>query len=335
MDSVNKGRMKTTPLRTEQTVTLTARYTYKGVAKTASVAVTITVPPPLVSVSVSGSDRINENSSADYKAVAAFADGTSQDITKTAVWTENSNYASMDTSVKGRLKTVTVSSNQTVTLTAKYSYNGITQTFSMPVTIAPKILDSVTITGVSSVMGGASGDYKATAVFADGTSQNVTSSAVWSENSAYASIDTLIKGRLKTVSVSSVQTVTLTARYTYKTVIKTASVTVTVTVPSPLREISITGPPAVNESSYGDYTATAVCEDGSNIDITAFAVWTENSAYASMDTAVKGRLKTVAVSADQNLTLTVRYTLNGITKTASVPVTIINIPVTTIPTITS
>jgi len=322
MDSVNKGRMKTTPLRTEQTVTLTARYTYKTVAKTASVPVTITVPPALISVSVSGTDRVNENSSADYKAVAFFEDGTSQDITVSAAWTENSAYASMDTSVKGRLKTGTVASGQSVTLTARYTFNGVTQAASMPITIAPKILDSVTVTGASSVMGGASGDYKVTAVFADGTSQNVTSSAVWSENSAYAYMDTATKGRLKTVSVSSGQTVTLTVRYTYKTVTKTASVPIPITVPSPLKEVSITGPPALNESSYGDYTATAVCEDGSSIAITAFAVWTENSAYASMDTVVKGRLKTVAVSADQNLTLTVRYTLNGVTKTTSMPVLI-------------
>jgi len=331
MDYAVKGRMKTAAVRAEQKVTLTVRYTYKSVAKTASVPVTITVPPALISVSVSGTDRVNENSSADYKAVAVFADGASQDITASAIWTENSAYTSMDTSVKGRLKTATVSSDQTATLTAKYTYNGITRTSSIPVTIAPKILDSVTITGVSSVMGGAAGDYRAAAVFADGTTQDVTASAVWTENSTYSYMDTATKGRLKTVSVSSGQTVTLTARYTYKSVAKTASVSVMITVPSPLREVSVTGPPAVNESSFGNYTATAVFEDGSTSDITAFAAWTENSAYASMDTAVKGKLKTAAVAADQNITLTVRYTLNGITKTASVPVAIKNIPIGTLP----
>jgi hypothetical protein len=278
------------------------------------------------SVLIFGASSISENSYSDYKLTATYPDKTTQDVTASAIWTENSAYASLDTSVKGRLKTATVSLKQTVTLTAKYTYNGVIKTASMPITIEPKVLSLVTVTGASSIKGGSYGDYKATALFADGTTQDITASAVWAENSTYASMDYLTKGRLKTSVVRAEQKVTLTARYTYKGVAKTASVAVTITVPPALKGLSITGSSGVNEKSYGDYTATATFDDGSTQDVTASSTWTDNSAYAYMDSAKKGRLRTASVSSDQAVTVTARYTFNGLTKTALFPVTIINIP---------
>jgi len=282
----------------------------------------------LTSVSISGNTtNMLENSFADYKATALFADGTTQDVTTSAVWSENSYYASLDTVVKGRLKTAAVPLKQTVTLTAKYTYNGVTKTAQMPVIINPNVLTSVTVTGGdSSIKGGSYSDYKATALFGDGTTQDVTKSAVWTENSAYSSMDYSVKGRMKTAVVRTEQKVTLTARYTYKGVAKTASVAVTITVPPALTGLSITGSSTVNEKTYGDYTATATFEDGSTKDVTSLSTWTDSSAYAYMDSAKKGRLRTYSVNADQAVTMTARYIFNGITKTVSFPVAIKNIP---------
>ncbi len=92
-----------------------------------------------------------------------------------------------------------------------------------------KTLTSVSITsGVSSITGGSYSDYKATAYFSDGTSTDVTSSATWSENSSYAYFDSSVKGRLKTNSVTSNQSVTITVTYTYNSISKSAAKTVTV-----------------------------------------------------------------------------------------------------------
>jgi hypothetical protein len=284
--------------------------------------------PKLTSVAISGLSTVPENGSKDYKLMATYSDGMIQDLAPSAVWTENSNYASFDTSVKGRLKTVAVTSNQTVTLTGTYTFNGVNQTASMPVTIEPKSLNSVTITGGAlSIKGGSYSDYKATAVFNNGKyEEDVTKSVVWAENSTYASMDYAIKGRLKTSTVRAEQKVTLTARYTYKGVAKTGSVSVTITVPPGLKDLSVTGSSGVNEKSYGDYTATATFEDGSTKDVSSSATWTDNSSYAYMDSAKKGRLRTASVSSNQAVTVTARYTFNGVTKTALFPVTIINIP---------
>lgn len=71
---------------------------------------------------------------------------------------------------------------------------------------------------------GACATYTATASFSDGTRQNVTSSATWSENSAYTSISS---GRLcVSSSLPSTQTVTVMARYTYNGTTKTGTMMV-------------------------------------------------------------------------------------------------------------
>jgi|GEM_PF-1511201 len=140
--------------------------------------------PKLTPISISGLSTVPENSYSDYKLMAVYSDGMTYDLTPSAAWTENSNYASLDTTVKGRMKTSMVSVKQTVTLTAKYTYNGVTQTASIPLTIVPKVLTSVSITGgASSIKGGSYSDYTATAHFDDGTTQDVTKTAVWTENS--------------------------------------------------------------------------------------------------------------------------------------------------------
>ncbi len=96
--------------------------------------------------------------------------------------------------------------------------------------ISSKTLSSVSITsGLSSIAGGSYSDYKATAYFSDGTSADVTSSATWIENSSYAYFDTSVKGRLKTNSVTSNQSVTITASYTYNSVTKNGTKSVTIT----------------------------------------------------------------------------------------------------------
>jgi len=70
----------------------------------------------LTGLSVSGDDSVNESSSANYTATAFFSDGSTQTVTGSAIWSENSSYASINTS--GVLTTSDVSVDQTVTVQA-------------------------------------------------------------------------------------------------------------------------------------------------------------------------------------------------------------------------
>ncbi|HSP92505.1 MAG TPA: multiheme c-type cytochrome [Vicinamibacterales bacterium] len=90
-----------------------------------------------------------------------------------------------------------------------------------------------------------------------------------------------------------------------------------------LTSLAITGPATVPESSTAAYAATASFSDGSTQNVTATAAWSESSSFASISGGV---LTTGAVSGDQPLTVSGAYTSGGVTRTASVPVTIQNAP---------
>jgi hypothetical protein len=334
--SINSiGKLTTSSVPSDQTVTIQASYTYNGATETDTKVVTITdvsVPVTLTSLSISGSDSVNESSSANYTATAFFNNGNTQTVTSSANWSENSAYAAINSS--GLLTTLEVPSDQTVTIQASYIYNGVTETDTKEVSITdvivPVTLSSLSISGVDSVNEGSSAGYTATALLSDGSTQNVTSSAGWSENSFYASINT--NGLLTTIEVPSDRTVTIQASYTYNGATETAAKTVTITdviIPVTLTGLSISGVDSVNENSSAAYTATAAFSDGSSQSVTSSAGWSENSFYASINT--NGLLTTIEVPSDRTVTIQASYTYNGATETATKGVTIIDVPASNLP----
>ncbi len=304
-----------------------------GDCDTALLTITVTPETPTItlsSLSISGDDSVNESSNADYTATAFFSDGSNQNVTSSAGWSENSAYASINST--GKLTTSSVPSDQTVTIQATYTYNGATETDTKVVTItdviAPVTLSSLSISGVDSVNEGSSAGYTATALFSDGSTQTVTSSAGWSENSAYAAINT--SGLLTTSEVSSDTAVTIQVSYTYNGATETATKGVTIVdVPATLSSLSISGVISVNENSSAAYTATALFSDGSTQTVTGSAGWSQNSAFASINTS--GLLTTSEVSSDTAMTIQATYTYNGVTETATKGVTIIDVPASNLP----
>ena len=93
-----------------------------------------------------------------------------------------------------------------------------------------------------------------------------------------------------------------------------------------LSSLTINGPASVPESGTATYTATAAFTDGSTTVVTQAATWTENSGYA---TITAGVLTTAAVTANQSLTISSSYTTGGVTQTATLPVTIQDMPTLT------
>ena len=321
--SINSsGVLTTSEVSTDQTVTVQASYTGGGITESATKTVTIVdvpVPVTLTSLSISGNDSVNESSNADYTATATFSDGSTQNVTSSAGWSENSTYASINSS--GKLTTSAVPSDQTVTVEASYTYNGTTETATKTVTITdvivPPTLNSVTITGSTQVNESSGAQYALTANYSDGSSANVTSSASWSENSAYASISS--SGYLTTSSVASDQSCTITASYGGRS--DTHNITIK-NVPPTLSSVTITGSAQVNESSGAQYTLTANYSDGTSTNVTNSASWSENSGYASISSS--GYLTTSSVASDQSCTITASY--GGRSDTHNV--TIKNVPPT-------
>ena len=200
-----------------------------GGSRTVSATFTVAngTPPTLTSLNISGSSSVNESSTSSYAATATFSDGSTQTVTASADWSENSSYASI--SASGVLTSTAVPSNQTVTITASYTHNGVTRTDQKAVTIVdvPPTLTSLSISGSSSVNEETSSSYTATARFSDGSTQTVTGSADWSEDSSYASISG--SGVLTASEVTGDETVIITASYTSGGVTRTAQKVVTIT----------------------------------------------------------------------------------------------------------
>ena len=164
-------------------------------------------PVTLTGLSISGNDSVNESSNTNYTATATFSDGSNQTVTDSVSWNEDSSYASINDS--GKLTTSAIPSDQTVTVQASYTYGGVTETATKVVTIVdvpvPVTLSSLSVSGDDSVNENSSAGYTATALFSDSSTQTVTGSANWSENSSYASINST--GLLTTSEVSTEQAV--------------------------------------------------------------------------------------------------------------------------------
>ena len=90
-----------------------------------------------------------------------------------------------------------------------------------------------------------------------------------------------------------------------------------------LDSLAIAGPASGAESSTATYTATAAFSDGSVQVVSQSAAWTEDSAAA---TIAAGVLTTGAVTANQALTIGASYTSGSVTRTATLAVTIQNMP---------
>ena len=87
----------------------------------------------LSSLSISGNNSVNENSSTGYTATATFSDGSTQTVTGSADWTEDSPFVSINGS--GVLTASEVSDDVAVTIQASYTVGEVTKTVMKEVTI--------------------------------------------------------------------------------------------------------------------------------------------------------------------------------------------------------
>jgi len=272
-------------------------------------------PPTLNSVTISGPVQTNENSGAQYILTASYTDGSSTEVTGFASWSENSSYASIDGN--GYLNTVSVTSNQTILITA--SYEGKSDTYNVTIEDVPPTLTSVTISGPAQVNENSGAHYMLTANYSDGSSTEVTGFASWSENSSYASIN---NGLFIASSVASDQSCTLTASYEGKS--DTYNVTIE-DVPPTLTSVTISGPAQVSENSGAQYMLAANYTDGSSTQVTNSAGWSQNSGHAAIDN--HGYLTAGLVPSDQVLVISANF--EGLTDTHQV--TIVDDPMNQLP----
>jgi hypothetical protein len=284
------------------------------------VSINAVVPPAvtLSSASINGPSSLGEGTSADYTLTAIYSDGSTRSVNADN-WSEDSSVTTISNS--GRLTAGSVSSDRTVTITASYT-DGVTRPASKTVTVinAGAELSFLAISGPSQVDEGVAAQYTAQAIFSDGTSRAVQPS--WTMNGG----GVISSGGLMTPpDVASDSQVTVLASYTLDGVTRNASQTVSVrnvAVPLTLSTLAISGAASVPEGTTAQYTAVATYSNGSTREVGA--TWSESAEAISV--SAFGLLSAGQVAVDTPVTLNASYTEGGVTRTASLAVTVTNVP---------
>ena len=181
-------------------------------------------------------------------ATGAYSDGSSRDLTSNVTWSSSST-AAATVDVNGLVTGVAAG---TTSITA--TLNGITQ--SMTLTITAPTITSISITPEGfTVPIGISQQFVATAVYSDGSSQDLVSGVTWT--SSLLSAATIDANGSATTLAAGTTTITATVGSL------TDSTTLTV-VPAHLTSISVL--PATATMAVGtlqQFTATGIFDDGS------------------------------------------------------------------------
>lgn len=236
-----------------------------------------------------------------FTATGTFSDGTTQNLTNSAIWT------SSNTAV------VTISNGIATGASAGSSnisaaQNGITSnSFVLSVTAAT--LQSITITSASaSIAKGTTDQFTATGSFSDGTTQNLTNSATWS--SSNTAVATISSSGLATAAGIGSSSISATQNGLTSNVIA-----LNVTAPT-LLSIAITAPGTpLAAGSNEQLTATGTYTDGTTQNLTNSASWSSSNSAAATVTS-SGIATGVAVGQT-----TISAVQAGITGSLVLPVT--------------
>lgn len=225
-----------------------------------------------------------------YQAVAAYTDGTYQNITNQVAWnSSNTNTATI--SAGGLAHAINVGDS-----TIKATFNGVS---SVPVSlnISAATVTSLVITPNSvTIPQGSAVQYTAVATYTDATTQDVTMIAAWNSSSnSVATVST-------TGVVTGVSTGQATITAMFHSIISNNSV---VTVPTAVVTLkSITIHPKNAYTVVGrkeSFTATGLYSDDTSVDLTTLVSWrSENTAIATISdsgTATAVSLGEVAIHA--------------------------------------
>lgn len=239
---------------------------------------------------------------------AVYSDGTTKDVTSSATFTSSD--ATVLT-VSGH--TITGVKAGTATLTAVSSG----QTATAKVTVSASALQSISINSVTPVSVGQSILVTATAIFADGTKQDVTAQATWTSSDATVAAVALdaTSGEEK---VSGIKAGSATLKATLQGVSGQASVAVTSVL---MTSINITPTQSVLQRGVTQsFQATATYQDSTTADVTQQATWlSSDTTVATITVSSSGVLVTAVGIGTGTITATVGTIVGTTTVTVTAP----------------
>lgn len=316
---------------TDTVAKLTATYQYNGL--TFSATKNVTVKAQMITLlEVLGSATIASQASAAYTFKITWSNGDTEMITPNSFTAAPTTYTTISGNVVTAKKETT--QDRTVVLTATYITADQTVSGNKTVTILKEdvaiTLTSLAIQGANTIRSEESANYTFLATYSDGHTKLVDPTTFTADR---LDIVTIVNKTVNAGKVSSDIPVKLSASYTEDGITKTATLDILIMNVVPvvdLSSIKIVGPSSVQEKTTTPYTVLATYSDGHTATISPNEFRLQaTSQYATFSNS---ELVVGAVSiANTSVTLYASYTENGITKTATLPVSIVGNP----PTVTS
>jgi len=248
-----------------------------------------------------------------FSAEGIYSNGNHRDITSEVTWNTADTTVSEATTTKGRVSGIKAGSTQVVA-----TLSSVTGSANLTVTNATLV--SVTVSSsTTQVASNTSAQYTATAVFSDGTTQDVTTYATWATGST--SVATVVSN---TPSSAGQVTGIDSGNTTVIASLPLTSGTVS-SNPAPLRvtaatltSIQITGNLNPVAGTITQLTATGIFSDGSNQDLTNQVTWATGNASIALQSNTSGTKGTLTAIAQGSTTVTA--SMSGITGTANITI---------------
>lgn len=214
---------------------------------------------------------IPDGTTQQFTATATFTDNSTQDVTSTAMWT--SSLVGVATVNGTGLATGQSAGGSTITA----AFGG--QQGSTSLTVTAAVITSISVTPNNPTINDfQTQQFTATGTFSDASTQDVTNSATWSSTAT----------GVATVNTAGLATGVSAGSTTIQASIGAVSgnTTLTVTPSVTVQSVAVTpNNPTINDSSNQQFTATATLSDLSTQDVTNSASWSSSApAVASVST---------------------------------------------------
>jgi len=278
-------------------------------------------PASLVSIELTGEVNLNENSNSNYIAEAIFSNGSRSVVTNSTTWSENSNFATINS--QGVLSTSEVSENQNVNITATYTYSGVTRSATKTVAInniyIPIAIPSVPLNvdasdyayddkveiSWDSVSGADRYIYFRCVSDEESSCSRANTTTSNTHDDTDGAPDITYHYRVQACNVSGCSALSDSDVGTRK-------------LPVILSSIKIIGANYVVGGKSQQYKVEASYSDGLKRTVTSGLIWSENSRYSSISQT--GLLTTEVVSETREALVRVSYQVNGVIKSSSISV---------------
>jgi uncharacterized protein YjdB len=279
------------------TITATVPKNKKGTASltvTPAVLQSIALGPP--------SPTVPAGLTSQLTATGTWTDGTTQDVTSTVTWSSSATaVATVSQGLVSALK------QGTTTISVVDPTTQVTQ--SETLTVTPGVLVAISVSPSNpSLPVGTTTQLVATATYSDGSTANVTASAVWvSANEAIAVANT--PGVAGQVTALGVGTAVVSA--TDPTTGLSGQTSVTATAAALVSIAVSPSNPSITVGAVQQFTATALLTDGTMHDVTATVSWSSSASSLSVSNATGTQGQATAVAAG-SATLTATDPATGI-----------------------